>query len=44
MKIFLALILAVNLAACNTTANMVRGIGDDTKAVTDWTASKIKPN
>jgi predicted small secreted protein len=44
MRIFVALILASNLAACSTSAGLVKGLGEDIKAGTDWTASKIKSN
>jgi predicted small secreted protein len=44
MKIFVALILAANMAACSTSAGFVRGVGEDVKSATDWTASKIKSN
>jgi predicted small secreted protein len=44
MRIFLALILASNLAACSTSAGLVKGLGEDIKSGTDWTASKIKSN
>jgi predicted small secreted protein len=44
MKIFLTLILAINMAACSTSAGFVRGVGEDVKSATDWTASKIKSN
>jgi len=44
MKIVVALILAVNMAACSTSAGLVKGIGEDTKSGTDWLASKIKSN
>jgi predicted small secreted protein len=44
MKIFIALILAVNTVACSTSAGLVKGLGEDIKAGTDWTASKIKSN
>jgi predicted small secreted protein len=42
MKIFLALILVINTTACSTSAGFVRGVGEDVKSATDWTASKIK--
>jgi hypothetical protein len=39
-----ALFLAVGMTTgCSTTAGMVKGIGEDVKSATDWTASKIKP-
>ena len=44
MKTILSLILVAILSACSTTAGMVKGLGEDVKAGTDWTASKIKPN
>lgn len=44
MKIILIIALATSMAACSTTAGMVKGVGEDVKAATDWTASKIKPN
>jgi predicted small secreted protein len=44
MKIFLALVLAINVSACSTSAGLVKGLGEDIKAGTDWTASKIKSN
>jgi predicted small secreted protein len=44
MKIFVALILAINVSACSTSAGLVKGLGEDIKAGTDWTASKIKSN
>lgn len=44
MKIILSFILAVNMAACSTSAGFVRGVGEDVKSATDWTASKIKSN
>jgi predicted small secreted protein len=44
MKLVIALILAINVAACSTSAGMVKGLGEDIKAGTDWTASKIKSN
>lgn len=44
MKIIVALILAINVSACSTSAGLVKGLGEDIKAGTDWTASKIKSN
>ena len=44
MKTVVALILAINVAACSTSAGMVKGLGEDIKTGTDWTASKIKSN
>jgi predicted small secreted protein len=44
MKTVVALILAMNVAACSTSAGLVKGLGEDIKAGTDWTASKIKSN
>lgn len=44
MKVLLAVLFAVSLSACSTTAGFVQGLGEDIKAGTDWTASKIKPN
>ena len=44
MKIFVVLILAANMADCSTSAGFVRGVGEDVKSATDWTASKIKSN
>jgi len=44
MRIVVALILAMNVAACSTSAGLVKGLGEDIKAGTDWTASKIKSN
>ena len=44
MKTDVAHILAINVAACSTSAGMVKGLGEDIKAGTDWTASKIKSN
>lgn len=44
MKTVVALILALNVAACSTSAGLVKGLGEDIKAGTDWTASKIKSN
>jgi len=44
MKIFVALILAVNMTACSTSAGLVKGLGEDVKSGTDLLASKIKSN
>jgi predicted small secreted protein len=44
MRTIIALILIINLAACSTSAGLVKGLGEDIKAGTDWTASKIKSN
>jgi predicted small secreted protein len=44
MKTVVALILAINVAACSTSAGLVKGLGEDIKSGTDWTASKIKSN
>ena len=44
MKIILTLMLAVNMAACSTSAGLVKGFGEDVKSGTDLLASKIKPN
>ena len=38
MKIFVALILATNLAACST----VSGVGKDISSAADWTKEKMK--
>jgi predicted small secreted protein len=38
MKIFVALILAINLAACST----VSGIGKDISSGAEWTKEKMK--
>ena len=38
MKIFVALILAANLAACST----VSGVGKDISSAADWTKEKMK--
>jgi predicted small secreted protein len=38
MKIFVALILAVNMAACST----VSGVGKDISSAADWTKEKMK--
>jgi predicted small secreted protein len=44
MKLVITVVLAINVAACSTSAGLVKGIGEDIKAGTDWTASKIKSN
>ena len=44
MKTVVALILSSFLTACSTGAGLVKGLGEDIKSGTDWTASKIKPN
>ena len=44
MKKLSVLILITILTGCSTTAGFVKGVGEDVKAGTDWTASKIKPN
>jgi predicted small secreted protein len=38
MKIFVALILAVNMAACST----VSGLGKDISSTAEWTKEKMK--
>jgi predicted small secreted protein len=38
MKIFVALILAANMAACST----VSGIGKDISSTAEWTKEKMK--
>jgi len=38
MKIFVALILVINVAACNTIA----GLGTDITKSSDWTKEKMK--
>jgi predicted small secreted protein len=38
MKIFIALILAVNMAACSTVA----GMGKDLTSTAEWTKEKMK--
>jgi len=44
MKTLIAVILAATVSACSTSAGLVKGLGEDIKAGTDWTASKIKSN
>ncbi len=44
MKTLITVILAATVSACSTSAGLVKGLGEDTKAGTDWTASKIKSN
>lgn len=44
MKTLIAIILISTLSACSTSAGLVKGLGEDIKAGTDWTASKIKSN
>lgn len=44
MKLVITVVLAINVAACSTSAGLVKGFGEDIKAGTDWTASKIKSN
>jgi len=44
MKVVLSLIVVSMLTACSTSAGLVKGLGEDIKAGTDWTASKIKSN
>jgi predicted small secreted protein len=38
MRIFVALILAINVAACST----VSGIGKDISSTAEWTKEKMK--
>ena len=38
MRIFVALILAINIAACST----VSGIGKDISSTAEWTKEKMK--
>jgi hypothetical protein len=44
MKLVVAVLLGLSISACSTSAGMVKGLGEDIKAGTDWTASKIKSN
>lgn len=44
MKLVITVILAINVAACSTSAGLVKGLGEDVKSGTDWAASKIKSN
>lgn len=44
MKVVISLIVVGMLTACSTSAGLVKGLGEDIKAGTDWTASKIKSN
>jgi predicted small secreted protein len=47
MKFVVVTILTMalsTLTACSTASGFVKGVGEDIKAGTDWTASKIKPN
>jgi predicted small secreted protein len=44
MKLVFATIILGMLTACSTASGLVKGVGEDIKAGTDWTASKIKPN
>lgn len=44
MKTLFVIILAATVSACSTSAGLVKGLGEDIKAGTDWTASKIKSN
>lgn len=44
MKIAITVIMTLCLTACSTSAGLVKGLGEDIKAGTDWTASKIKSN
>jgi len=43
-KVFVLLLLSSMISACSTSAGLIKGIGEDVKAGTDWTASKIKGN
>jgi len=44
MKTAILSLVIMTLTACSTTAGFVKGVGEDVKAGTDWTASKIKPS
>ncbi len=44
MKTLITVILAATVSACSTSACLVKGLGEDINAGTDWTASKIKSN
>ena len=44
MKLLATLVMSLVLVGCSTSAGLVKGLGEDIKASTDWTASKIKSN
>jgi len=44
MKTVASILFVLTLSACSTSAGLVKGLGEDIKSGTDWTASKIKSN